>query len=476
MYNFILRDHGLEVRGDSADMQFLQEQEVCIFHVYLMHHFEIFTDVIQRAISLSRKVVISVPVTIASHQAFKQHIDRFPGLYAISVRFPISSPSDEKFGGALSGPDGDSALVRQYDFLREGLSFKESAPVHLIPEIEITDHLELLGPTLMALSQRQPPWMVLAVNSEPTPKRVSALRDCFEYLQIRGFPLIDIHFSFENEWARNWKAQTECFFSGPEEVHIDLSNKCTHSCVFCALYAPEIIAEFKATNRMDDNLKKFMSAQLDEQKALELIQSLPITTKLVQFGGAGDPMLHPKAIELITHARQRAIPVEILSNMEYFKEGDHEKLTALSGRLDMSLKFIANISAATPETYVLTRPRQTHATFNKVIGNLRKFSELRKKNHGRGVHFSIMCVINRLNFHEASKFVELAKDVGAAQLWFKPLELHSVKHHSLLPKPEEKPLYVKALREALQLADKMGVTIYDRGFIEETIEQFSRPN
>jgi MoaA/NifB/PqqE/SkfB family radical SAM enzyme len=472
MYNYILKDKGFEIRGDSGDVRQLQALEVCLFHVKTIKQLEVHEELIRFAVSKSRMVVISMPVALASAVEMPSQIKKWPGLFALSVRYRIAGAEDVRIKATpIPGQEGDLQLVNHYQSLQETYREADGAGVKIIPEIEITDDLQLLGPTLMALGRRSPPWVVLAVDRPPTPSRVASLRDCFEYLQIRGFPLIDIHFSFECKWAREWKAQSECFYSGPEEFHIDLSNRCTHSCVFCALYSPAVIEDLKATNRLDDNMRKFMNAQLNEEKALDLIQSLPITTRLIQFGGAGDPMLHPKAIELITHARERAIPVEILSNMDYFKDGDHEKLTQLGGDLDYSIKFIVNISGATPETYVLTRPRQTAATFQKIVGTLKKFSDLREENGGRGVHFAMMCVVNRLNVHEAPLFVELAKEVRAAQMWFKPLELHHRLHHVLLPKPEEKASYVRSLRLALTRADELGVKILDREFLEETLRK-----
>lgn len=470
MFNCILHEKEIEIRAEPSDLNYLKPRELCVFYASDIALLKTHETAIQTAIARSQMVIISISAIVATHPSLRQILKGFPGLFAVSIRYRLSSDPGQKFSGFVPhGFEGDLNVLNQYTYTLENFGFSGLNSVRIIPEIEVTDDLQMLGPTLMALSRKIPPWIMLGVGDEPKASQVKALKETFEYLQIRGFPLIDIYFSFDYLHARTWKAQTECFYSGPDEFHIDLSNKCTHSCVFCALYAPAIIDDLKSNGRFDENIKRFMSSQLDPEKAVELIQSLPVTTRLIQFGGSGDPMLHPKAIELITYARERDFPVEILSNMEYFKAGDHEKLTALGGFAEYSLRFIANISAATPETYVLTRPRQKTATFEKVVKTLRKFSDLREQNGGWGVHFDVMCVLNRLNYHEAPLFIELAKEVGATAVWFKPLEIHSQFHYDLLPKPEEQEKYLSALQKAMEKADRAGVLIKDRQYMEETL-------
>jgi MoaA/NifB/PqqE/SkfB family radical SAM enzyme len=201
-----------------------------------------------------------------------------------------------------------------------------------------------------------------------------------------------------------------------------------------------------------------MSAQLPFEKAAGIIESLPHTTLLVQFGGAGDPLTHPKALDIIALARERAFRVEALSNMEYCSDGDLERLTELGSIYSWEMRFIVNLSAATP--------RQTEKTFEKVIGNLRKLSELRKKNGNSGAHFTLMCVINRLNYHEATLYVKLAKEIGATDVWFKPLEVHHHLHNGLLPPKETQADYQRSLKEALEAADDLGVVIHDRKIMD----------
>lgn len=440
----------------------LRSQELCVFYANSVHQICQNLDVLKHGILRSKKVVLTIPESVMGELETNEILDALHGIYAFSVKFALTEGLNPKHAGR--NLTGDALVVSRF----QALVKKWSGRFRIIPEIELGEELTLLGPTLMELSQTNPPWCVLAVDQPPDETKIRNLQNCFEYLQIRNFPHIDIHFSFIHPDRMKWKLQSSCFLSGPEYVHIDLSNKCTHSCKFCALYAPDALEEQKqlSDGKFNPTFLKFISAQLPFEKAAEIIESLPDSVEVIQFGGAGDPMTHPNAIEVIALARERAFAVEVLSNMEYFKEGDLEQLTALGGISPGDLCFVANVSAATPETYVLTRPRQTEKTFHKVMDNLKKLTALRKRNGNSGAQFTLMCVLNQINFHEAPLFVKLASEIGARNVWLKPLEVHHHLHYGLLPPKEKQSIYRQTLGEALRLADELGMPIVDRQMMD----------
>jgi len=446
----------------------LRPHEPCVFYATSKSEVEIFAMLINKGIERSSRVILTVPYSAASEPDFFKALDGLPGLYAISVTFTLQP--DLKIVHEGEGKSGDALLLARYSQLVE----QASGRFLVIPEIEINGTLVHLGPTLTELGQRSPPWIVLKVDDQPDEERIRALKNSFEYLQIRNFPPeIDLYFSFNSAMSAAWRLQSGCFLSGPLHVHLDIANTCTHSCVYCALYSPTAIAEAKVRGggKISDSERKFMAAQLPFERAAAIIESLPLTTEVVQFGGAGDPMTHPRALDLIALSRRRGLQVEVLSNMEYLAPAELEKLTELGGQGDLDLRFIINLSAATPETYVKTRPRQNEKTFAKVIENVRRLGELRKRNGGSGVQLLLMFVTNRLNFFEATDYVRLASRIGAHGVWFKPLEIHHRSHYDLLP--EDGRAYIDSLKKALAEADKLDVALLDRESIELLIKQNS---
>jgi wyosine [tRNA(Phe)-imidazoG37] synthetase (radical SAM superfamily) len=479
MQKYVLSERGWKA-ADGDQLVELMPAEPCLIYTGGWQALKANLSLVKEAKSRSRQTILSASARDAGDPAFLKILSSLEGLYALSVRYSLNGGGAALHTGiSPRGKEGDLLLLAHF---RKMLEIGAAAGLRLIPEIEVKGDLSLLGPTLMALVETRPPWMILSVNRAPTPDLVGQVRACFEYLKIRNFPFIDIHFSFESEYSRSWTVQTENSFCGPEEFHIDLSNRCTHSCLFCGLYSPVVIEELKSNGSLDAETREFMTAQLDEQKALELIQSLPLGTRIVQFGGAGDPMLHPRVIELIGHLRERAVAVEILSNMEYLQETDLQRLTQLGagkpslldGAVLPPLLFTVNLSAATAETYVKTRPRQTEKTFDRVLANLRRLSELRAANQGRGAQFRLMCVQNRLNFREAVRYVELARSLGAVEVWFKPLEIHHRSHYGLEISREDLPDFRKIMEEALETADRLELPVHDRQSLLKTMHSRER--
>ncbi|MGZ3688022.1 MAG: radical SAM protein [Bdellovibrionota bacterium] len=460
---FDLTHYSYEV--EKCGVRQLKRLEPAIFYAASIGELGRNEALLRAATFTSEKVVLSVPEALASEEGFFAKLESLGRIFALSIRFRISS--DAGLAPQIPGRTGssaDSALVSRFvEFVH-----RAEGRMKVIPEIEIEGDLTHLGPTLVELSRSNPVWCTLAVSGPPNEERVQALQNCFEYLVMRDFPLIDLFFSFNNEHRAAWHIQSKCFFSGPDQVHLDLSNKCTHSCVFCALYAPDVVEALKKKSggKLGAEAKAFMSAQMPLQRAKEIIESLPIAFSGIQFGGAGDPMTHPNALEIIASARERGFGVEVLSNMEYFDSEDLDRLTELGGMQREDLHFIVNLSGATATTYVKTRPKQTAKTFQKVIGNLAKLTALREKNHGSGAHFTLMCVTNRLNFQDAPEYIRLAAELGASQVWFKPLEIHDPRHYELLPDKETQENYRAALIQARKVSDVMGVALMERSTVD----------
>jgi MoaA/NifB/PqqE/SkfB family radical SAM enzyme len=194
---------------------------------------------------------------------------------------------------------------------------------------------------------------------------------------------------------------------------------------------------------------------------------------MIQFGGIGDPLMHESAVEIIAAARRRGFAVEVLSNMEYLSDDDIGLLHRLGSINSYEFHFIANVSAGTPELYVKTRPRQSEKTFEKVVRNLRLFRDLREQAGGAGVLITIMCVVNRLNCLGLLDVVRLAKEVGALQVWFKPMEIHGDMHRSYVPGDELMSAMARAYAEAIAYADECGVQVLQRETCDEIIRKYS---
>jgi MoaA/NifB/PqqE/SkfB family radical SAM enzyme len=300
------------------------------------------------------------------------------------------------------------------------------------------------------------------------------MAEVFEYLKIRNVPMLNVYMPFWFSTHEEWNIKTQNTFSGLSEVHIDLSNKCTHSCVFCGLYAPDSINEHKSLNggKLPKAISEHMSKEINFEKCLEFIETLPWTVKLVQFGGLGDPLMHDHAVDLIQAARDRGIFVQMLSNMDYLSEADIQLLHELGGAGFDDLHFIANVSGGDVETYIATRPKQSVKNFENVKNTISTLSKMRDQNGDVGVNFTIMCVVNKLNSSALENIASYAKEVGAKKVWFKPMEVHGDYHKQVLPNQDQLVEMAHSLEAAMNFCIANKIVIFEKEYCETIVKKY----
>jgi MoaA/NifB/PqqE/SkfB family radical SAM enzyme len=342
----------------------------------------------------------------------------------------------------------------------------------LIAEFDCSGSLFGLATAISEIYKIGSKFVVLNENSSPETGKINEYKSLFEKLRIRGHSRLFIYFPFWNPWTPIWNLKTENTFSGLEFVHIDVSNRCTHSCVFCGLYGPEAVFDQKMRSggSLPEPLTDFMKKEINPHKCLEIIESLPWTVKSVQFGGVGDPLMHSNAIDFIEAARLRGFKVEVLTNMEYLDQASIERLHSLGGKTIHDLHLIANISGGTEKVYLESRPRQKPESFHRVINNLKSLSHMRK-NHPRkhGVSFTIMCVVTRQNALYLDELAKLAVETGADRIWFKPLEVHSSHHAKLIPIKDEMPQVALSMKKSLEIAARHNIEILQKDYCKSII-------
>ncbi|MGZ3787085.1 MAG: SPASM domain-containing protein [Bacteriovorax sp.] len=398
---------------------------------------------------------------------------KYPNLKEFEEEFPIAwFGVPIEVGSNQKGVHSEHTIYSNVDSLSLKLFEEQLAPFKnhskIVPEFVLTDNHYQLAPTIVEFFDRFAlPFAFITVKGAPDPKRANLFREIFESLRIKDFKG-KIYFSFNNPYLNEWNIKTHNSFSGLQTVHIDLSNKCTHSCVFCGLWGPEFIDDMKSRSNgvLSEETVSFMNRQMPHQRALDILESLPDTIQTVQFGGAGDPLTHPNWLDIFSHWRSRGLSVEVLTNFEYPAPHDLESLHQLSkGR--KTFDFLVNVSAATADTYRAVRPRQSKATFEKVISNIRYASNLKKRD-GHGISVTIVNIINSQNFREAVKMIELAHELGAG-VWLKPLEVHSELHNKYAISKEDRPLFCNIMEQALQRADELKVKLVFKEFLKSFI-------
>lgn len=341
--------------------------------------------------------------------------------------------------------------------------YKAKTPqqIILIPEFEFSNNFQLISDSIVQFfNEYKLPFLFINIHGPPDNVKINNLKNIFYSLRLEKLQK-KIYLTFSNPYLNEWNIKTFNTFSGMRMAHIDLSNKCTHSCVFCGVWGPDFIENSKKIGggKLPDSNIEFMNRQMPLETSNKILSQLPETVSLVQFGGVGDPLTHPHWLEIVTNFRDKGIKVEILTNFDGLNENQLKQLHALAlPRYTMHL--IINLSAATSETYSIVRPRQSKKTFEDILKNLSYLTNLRDINK-YGVDLTFLHVINKYNFKEMVEMVEQAHKFGS-RVWLKPLETHSDIHNRFSIPTNELGLYSEIRERAINLAEKLKVEIsYD---------------
>lgn len=140
---------------------------------------------------------------------------------------------------------------------------------------------------------------------------------------------------------------------------------------------------------------------------------------VVNLAGWGEPLLHPRLIEMVRIAKRRGVIIGFTTNATLMDIEISEKL--IKGGLDF-IDF--SLDGATQKTYEQIR---RGAKFNEVINNIRKFIEIKNSLSKKALHTSITFVMMKQNIHELPLMVKLTKDLKVEFLNAKNFDVLSSK-------------------------------------------------
>lgn len=236
---------------------------------------------------------------------------------------------------------------------------------------------------------------------------------------------------------------TRKVLTGPIEVSVDLTRRCTLDCLMCWWWSPLI--------KKRPSLE-WADREMDYELFKELIQDFKkIKVKRIILGGQGDPFLYPRILEAIEITKKAGIEVALITCGAYFNEKRIKAIFDLGvDALDVSLQ------AATAETYLKIHPSQKEDLFKRIKDHLILLSELKKTSNRTNPKVSIVDAICRLNYQETVKMVELAKEIGAESVCFKRIDVIPETKELLLTEEESEELK-NLLDEAEKKAMELGI-------------------
>jgi MoaA/NifB/PqqE/SkfB family radical SAM enzyme len=144
-------------------------------------------------------------------------------------------------------------------------------------------------------------------------------------------------------------------------------------------------------------------AFMDFDVFTRLLEQFPGLQEL-QLQGLGEPMMHPRFFDMVSHAARRGIRVGTNTNLTLLTAARAERCVS-SGLADLH----ASLDGATATTYEAIRVR---ARFDRVLDNLRGLMEVRSRLGSATPRVDVVAVAMRRNLHELPALVRLARGLG----------------------------------------------------------------
>lgn len=168
----------------------------------------------------------------------------------------------------------------------------------------------------------------------------------------------------------------------PDRVYVESTNVCNLDCIMCPTGL-----------HIDTRPKGFMEWDL----FTSIVDEIAPFAEAVVLHSWGEPLLHPRIIEMITYAKERGLWVETSTNATKLTEEKAREI--LAAGLD---RIYLSMDGLTKETYERVRVK---GQFEEVLGNIERFLDL-KHELGSPIEADIQIVRLSETDAEVADFVE----------------------------------------------------------------------
>lgn len=192
------------------------------------------------------------------------------------------------------------------------------------------------------------------------------------------------------EYRKNWTERPESSQKGefPLSLNIEITTKCNLACTFC--YHRELKEEQKI--HMDMSLFKKI---IDEAKNFNL--------PAVNLNGLGEPITHPKLIEMIRYCRDAGI-----EDIMFHTNGTVMTEKQAKGIIEAGCtRLIFSLDSPNKETYESMR---IGASFEEVNANVIKFLKIRNDLKSKTPLVTVTMVLTDKTVNETNEFKKKWRD------------------------------------------------------------------
>ncbi|MHC9544282.1 MAG: radical SAM/SPASM domain-containing protein [Vulcanimicrobiota bacterium] len=170
----------------------------------------------------------------------------------------------------------------------------------------------------------------------------------------------------------------------PSYIEIEVSTRCNLRCIICEhTYWDE--------PARDMSLEQFTS----------IIDQFPL--KWIGVTGIGESFMNKDFMDMLRLVKSRDIVVEMYDTFYFIDEVKAAELVELE--ID---RILISLDAATKETYEKIR---VNSDFDRVVSNLRKLFEFKKKKNSYFPRMAFHYIINHLNIGELEAYLDLVASI-----------------------------------------------------------------
>ncbi len=238
----------------------------------------------------------------------------------------------------------------------------------------------------------------------------------------------------------------------PVTVNTGFTTYCNHSCAWCSTaYSTRALPSMKGRDKLliDPDVWKRNVKILAERGTKSLI-----------IAGQGEPLLHPKALELLDFVSSTTLKYMIFSNGEFLTDKYHDSF--FKSCLAVRLSVDAATSAMHEKWHAAKNSNgRGTANFQRVVDNIQ---DLVNKKRARGLlypHIGCQMICSKLTEDDFEDFANLFKSIGVDYVVYKSLQGNPSNQNITLNSRDLHDSQEQRQQQALQMIEKLR-TIKDK--------------
>lgn len=203
---------------------------------------------------------------------------------------------------------------------------------------------------------------------------------------------------------QGWGLSGDRPLRGPLYAQIGVCDPCNQRCVMCPYHPPERPAA-EELDYFGDRLPGLMPVATFQRLVDDLAR---LGTRRIDLVGRGEPLLHPRCVEMMRYAKRRGMAVSVTSNASRLTADVAAELVSVG--VDW---FRVSLDAGRAETYPRVHVSESLESYHGIRGRVASLTATRRRAGRRSPHVTLSFTISAVNCGELVEMVQTVADVGA---------------------------------------------------------------